>query len=79
MRVHNAEHSDSLPILDVAAMKHIAHVFDALIYYKQSGTDAAEGAARGEDTPTGGEGGYALDNAFVLYNENENDNNDQEL
>jgi hypothetical protein len=58
-------------------MKHIAHVFDALIYYKQSGTDAAEGAAGGEDTSTGGEAGYALDNAFVVYDENENDNNDQ--
>ena len=41
MRAHNAEHSDSLPVLDVAAMKHIAYVFDALIYYMRSGTDAA--------------------------------------
>jgi E3 ubiquitin-protein ligase EDD1 len=73
MRAHNAEHSDSLPILDVAAMKHIAYVFDALIYYMRSGTDAAEGAAGGEDTPRGAEGGYALDNAFVVYDENEND------
>ena len=31
----------SLPVLDVAAMKHIAYVFDALIYYMRSGTDAA--------------------------------------
>ena len=28
-------------MLDVAAMKHIAYVFDALIYYMRSGTDAA--------------------------------------
>lgn len=37
MRSHNAEHSDSLPILDVASMKHMAYVFDALIYYIRSG------------------------------------------
>lgn len=50
MRAHNSEHSDSLPVLDVASMKHIAYVFDALIYYMRSGTDAQE------DTPFGGSG-----------------------
>merc|ERR1712226_852876 len=40
MRAHNAEHSDSLPVIDVSAMKHIAYVFDALIYYMRSGTEA---------------------------------------
>ena len=39
MRSHNSEHSDSLPVLDVASMKHIAYVFDALIYYMRSGND----------------------------------------
>jgi E3 ubiquitin-protein ligase EDD1 len=33
MRGHNAEHSDSLPVLDVSAMKHLAYVFDALVYF----------------------------------------------
>ena len=44
MRAHNAEHSDSLPVIDVSAMKHIAYVFDALIYYMRSGTEAIEDA-----------------------------------
>ena len=35
-------------VLDVAAMKHIAYVFDALIYYMRSGTDAAA-AVRNKD------------------------------
>lgn len=39
MRAHNSEHLDSLPIMDVSALKHIAYVFDALIYYMKSGTD----------------------------------------
>ena len=42
MRAHHSEHSDSLPVLDVSAMKHIAYVFDALIYYMRSGNDAIE-------------------------------------
>merc|ERR1719412_1234783 len=42
MRAHNAEHSDSLPVIDVSAMKHIAYVFDALIYYMRSGTEAID-------------------------------------
>ena len=44
MRAHNSEHSDSLPVIDVSAMKHIAYVFDALIYYMRSGTEAIEDA-----------------------------------
>ncbi|XP_026278748.1 E3 ubiquitin-protein ligase UBR5 [Frankliniella occidentalis] len=40
MRSHNAEHLDSLPVLDVSALKHIAYVFDALIYYMRSGADS---------------------------------------
>ena len=39
MRAHNSEHSDALPVLDVAAMKHIAYVFDALVYYMRSGNE----------------------------------------
>ncbi|CAG9834089.1 unnamed protein product [Diabrotica balteata] len=37
MRAHNNEHLDSLPVLDVSALKHVAYVFDALIYYMKSG------------------------------------------
>jgi hypothetical protein len=32
MRAHNNEHRDSLPVLDVSALKHVAYVFDTLIY-----------------------------------------------
>lgn len=33
MRSHNNEHADSLPSLDVAALKHVAYVLDATVYY----------------------------------------------
>ena len=39
MRSHNNEHSDSLPVIDIASLRHVAYVFDALIYYMRSGTD----------------------------------------
>lgn len=42
MRAHNSEHLDSLPIMDVSALKHIAYVFDALIYYMKSGTEPTD-------------------------------------
>lgn len=38
MRSHSNEHSDSLPVLDISALKHIAYVLDALIYYMRSDT-----------------------------------------
>lgn len=40
MRAHNDEHSDNLPIIDISALRHVAYVFDALIYYMRSGTDS---------------------------------------
>ncbi|BES97694.1 Ubiquitin-protein ligase [Nesidiocoris tenuis] len=39
MRCHNSEHSDSLPVLDVSSLRHVAYVFDALIYLLRAGTD----------------------------------------
>ncbi|KAK9512923.1 hypothetical protein O3M35_001231 [Rhynocoris fuscipes] len=39
MRCHNSEHADSLPVLDVSSLRHIAYVFDALIYLLRAGTD----------------------------------------
>lgn len=38
MRSHSNEHSDSLPVLDISALKHVAYVLDALIYYMRSDT-----------------------------------------
>lgn len=51
MRAHNGEHLDSLPILDVSALKHIAYVFDALIYYMRSGTDNADASVLRDGLP----------------------------
>merc|ERR1719410_2394425 len=67
MRAHNGEHSDSLPVLDVSALKHIAYVFDALIYYMRSGTEEISGAGRRAEDP-----------ASSLYTPMEEDNDDTE-
>lgn len=39
MRSHSSEHRDSLPVLDVTALRHIAYVVDGIVYYMRSGTD----------------------------------------
>ncbi|XP_076438030.1 E3 ubiquitin-protein ligase UBR5-like isoform X2 [Babylonia areolata] len=36
MRAHNDEHADSLPVIDISALRHSAYVFDALIYYMRT-------------------------------------------
>lgn len=45
MRAHNSEHRDSLPVLDVSALRHVAYVFDALVYYMRSLSDPIEPGA----------------------------------
>lgn len=37
MRAHSNEHYDSLPVLDVSSQKHIAYIFDAMMYYMRRG------------------------------------------
>jgi E3 ubiquitin-protein ligase EDD1 len=75
MRAHNSEHSNSLPILDVSAMKHIAYVFDSLIYYMRAGSDSLDvegggGTRDGFDT--------SLSQSLSAYDENENDDESQD-
>lgn len=68
MRSHNDEHSDSLPSLDISAMRHVAYVFDALIYYMRSGTDSDTDVIR--------------DGISVIscdHDENENEEQDDEM
>ncbi|XP_022696858.1 E3 ubiquitin-protein ligase UBR5-like isoform X3 [Varroa jacobsoni] len=48
LRAQSSEHLDTLPIIDVASLKHIAYVFDSMIYYLRCGnngssTSSAEG------------------------------------
>ena len=33
MRSHNSEHASWLPVLDISALKHVAYILDAMIYY----------------------------------------------
>lgn len=39
MRAHSSEHRDSLPVLDVTSLRHIAYVLDAIIFYMRSVSD----------------------------------------
>lgn len=70
MRAHNAEHLDSLPILDVSALKHIAYVFDALIYYMRSGTESPDTEVLRDGLPM---------EAWNDQDENDNDEADDDL
>lgn len=45
MRAHSNEHGDSLPVLDVSSLKHVAYVLDALVYYMRADTAAVNGQA----------------------------------
>ncbi|UXI21599.1 alkaline phosphatase tissue-nonspecific isozyme [Sarcoptes scabiei] len=38
MRGHSNEHYDSLPVLDVSSLKHVAYIFDAFVYYIRRGS-----------------------------------------
>ncbi|KAK6633415.1 hypothetical protein RUM44_004018 [Polyplax serrata] len=71
MRAHNAEHLDSLPVLDVSALKHIAYVLDALIYYMRSGVS--------QDCFSSNKNYNIMDNWNADQDENENDENDDDL
>lgn len=39
MRAHNSEHRDSLPVLDVTALRHVAYVLDAVIFYMRASNE----------------------------------------
>lgn len=39
MRAHNSEHRDSLPVLDVTALRHVAYVLDAAIFYMRASNE----------------------------------------
>ena len=47
MRAHNNEHVDNLPVLDLTALRHVAYVLDALVYYMRSGTESEQDGMRG--------------------------------
>ena len=69
MRSHNNEHSDALPCIDIASLRHVAYVFDALIYYMRSGTDT--------DTDVLRDGISVI--SWQDHEENENDDHDDDI
>nr|CAH7746807.1 unnamed protein product [Callosobruchus chinensis] len=78
MRAHNSEHLDSLPVLDVSALKHVAYVFDALIYFMRSGT--ADGAGIGGGIAADGRrDGLPLPTSWADQDENENEEAEEDI
>lgn len=64
MRSHSSEHRDSLPVLDITALRHIAYVVDGIVYYMR--------AAKESDDKS--------DNNYLADpDENENDDTEDEL
>ncbi|XP_065335384.1 E3 ubiquitin-protein ligase UBR5 isoform X2 [Cloeon dipterum] len=83
MRAHNNEHRDSLPVLDVSALKHVAYVFDTLIYYMRASSgdvshQSSGNNASGNATADSRENSFMAD-AWDNQDENENEENDDEL
>ncbi|XP_070159750.1 E3 ubiquitin-protein ligase UBR5 isoform X2 [Polyergus mexicanus] len=67
MRAHNSEHRDSLPVLDVSALRHVAYVFDALVYYMRSLSEPL--ASRGETQKES--------STFSSWNDQDENDNDE--
>lgn len=65
MRSHSSEHRDSLPVLDVTALRHIAYVLDGIVFYMRS---AKENDSDRTDN-----------NYWADADENENDDTEDEL
>lgn len=63
MRSHSSEHRDSLPVLDVTSLRHIAYVVDSIVYYMRSSKE-------NEDKPD--------NNCWIDADENENDDTEDE-
>lgn len=64
MRSHSSEHRDSLPVLDITALRHIAYVVDGIVFYMRSGKE-------NEDKSD--------NNYWADPDENENDDTEDEL
>ncbi|XP_030371392.1 E3 ubiquitin-protein ligase hyd isoform X3 [Scaptodrosophila lebanonensis] len=67
MRAHTSEHRDALPVLDITALRHVAYVLDAFIYYMRNDTGFYEKS----DTISGRAGN--------LFPTGENEDTDEEL
>lgn len=65
MRSHSSEHRDSLPVLDITALRHIAYVLDGMVFYMRSAK---------ENDIDKSESSYWAD-----ADENENDDTEDEL
>ncbi|KAG8042536.1 hypothetical protein G9C98_005170 [Cotesia typhae] len=72
MRAHNGEHRDSLPVLDVSALRHVAYVFDALAYYMRSLNEPL--GTRGENQKES-----TIYSAWNDQDENDNDEGDEDI
>lgn len=93
MRSHSSEHRDSLPVLDVTALRHIAYVLDGIVFYMRSAkeNDVSGGSGAGADSALQQNqqnnqqqqqqqrGGGADINLWPDVDENENDDTEDEL
>ncbi|XP_012274394.1 E3 ubiquitin-protein ligase UBR5 isoform X2 [Orussus abietinus] len=67
MRAHNSEHRDSLPVLDVSALRHVAYVFDALVYYMRTLSEPF--SSRGES--------QKVSSTYAPWNDQDENDNDE--
>lgn len=82
MRSHSSEHRDSLPVLDVTALRHIAYVLDGIVFYmrsaKENDVSGGNGTATAVDCGQRGSGAADM-NLWPDVDENENDDDDEDM
>lgn len=82
MRAHSSEHRDSLPVLDVTALRHIAYVLDGIVFYMRSAKENDVGGAAAASAAESGLratlAGIASGDISLWPDVDENDNDDTE-
>ncbi|VVC25628.1 Hypothetical protein CINCED_3A013222 [Cinara cedri] len=76
MRAHSNEHGDSLPVLDVSSLKHVAYVLDALVYYMRADTAAVNCQSL---TPPILSESVETEPWAIDQDENDNEENDEDI
>lgn len=78
MRSHSSEHRDSLPVLDVTSLRHIAYVLDAIIFYMRAASEqeSGSGSTGGEKT---GESGGGLSAPWEDPDDHDNEESEDDL
>lgn len=78
MRSHSSEHRDSLPVLDVTSLRHIAYVLDAIIFYMRAGSEENGNPCTDEKSAVSGGGGGGVSGGLSAPWADQDDHDNEE-